>query len=85
MGLKTENVEKVLVLHYFFKSAGLTNSLNPEDWGSLWRRIDVENKFLIKYACVYIQDCASCIGGEHIFIKFMKTHGRKMINGAERA
>ena len=33
--------------------------------------------------CVYIQNCASCVGGEYMFIKNVKTVRRKLKNGTE--
>ena len=35
--------------------------------------------------CVYIQNCASCRGGEHIFIKVMKKDGREMKKGSRES
>ena len=41
--------------------------------------------FSLKNLCVYIQNCASCVGGEHIFIKKVKKDGRKMKIGSEKS
>ena len=38
----------------------------------------------LKMLCVDIQNCASCLDGEHIFRKFMKKGCRKVRNGAGR-
>ena len=41
--------------------------------------------FSLKMLCGNFQNCASCIGGEHIFIRIIRRNGRKMKKGAERA
>ena len=76
MGLKTENVEKVRVFQTFLKGAGPTNGSYPEGWG----RFDVRKGcFSLSLLCVYFQNCASCRGGEHNFMKHGKNQ-RKIVS-----
>ena len=65
------------------KRKGRKSSPTWARFGSLRRR--KSEIFALKMLCVYFQNCASCIGGEHYFIKFMKKHGREIKNRAERA
>ena len=41
-------------------------------------------RFFIKIVLTDLQNCASCVGGEHIFRKIVKTNCRKVKNGAKR-
>ena len=48
-------------------------------------RFDIERvRFFIKMLYADIQNCASCMSGEHIFRKMIKQVARKLKNGAER-
>ena len=40
--------------------------------------------FMIKMDCVYIQNYASCVSADYIFIKVLKQSRQKMKNGAKR-
>ena len=53
-----------------------TQRAGPSGRGKKWY-------FWLKMLCGYIQNCASYVGGEHIFRKFMKTSCRKVKHGAK--
>ena len=43
-----------------------------------------KSEILFKMPCSYIKNCASCVGGQHIFRKVMKKSRQKIKNGAKK-
>ena len=85
VGPKSENVEISLVLPLLFEGSRGPRLRQDRERSSEPHGFDIEKvDFWLKIFRLDIENCASCVGGEHIFEKIVNKYGRKVKNAPQR-
>ena len=85
VGPKSENVEISLVLPLLFEGSRGPRAIQENERVSEPDGFDIEKvDFWLKMLRVDLGNCASCLGREHIFVKMVKTYGRKVKNATKK-
>ena len=81
VGPKSENVEISLVLPLLFEGSRGPRLRQDRERSSEPDGFDIEKvDFWFKMLRVDFENCASCLGGEHIFEQILKKYGLKVKN-----